>query len=123
MKLLKLSFLTLLFISVTGSKPAKSSDKLNVLFIIADDLNCALGAYGDPLAITPNIDKLAKVLAPGVTLSRAQVIRMLVEEKVKKVSKRKIINFQKKILRESYLEMLEDAKSNNEWVVPNRMVA
>jgi len=31
-----------------------------------------------------NIDKLAKVLAPGVTLSRAQVIRMLVEEKVKK---------------------------------------
>lgn len=60
MKLLKLSFLTLLFISVTGSKPAKSTDKLNVLFIIADDLNCALGAYGDPLAITPNIDKLAK---------------------------------------------------------------
>ena len=33
-----------------------------------------------------NIDKLAKVLAPGVTLSRAQVIRMLVEEKVKKLN-------------------------------------
>jgi len=32
------------------------------------------------------IDKLAKVLAPGVTLSRAQVIRMLVEEKVKKLN-------------------------------------
>jgi len=31
-------------------------------------------------------DKLAKVLAPGVTLSRAQVIRMLVEEKVKKLN-------------------------------------
>jgi len=29
---------------------------------------------------------LAKVLAPGVTLSRAQVIRMLVEEKVKKLN-------------------------------------
>jgi len=51
------------------------------------------------------------------------IVADIVEEKVKKVSKRKIINFQKKILRESYLEMLEDAKSNNEWVVPNRMVA
>jgi len=60
MKLLKISFLILFFISLSGSKPAISSDKLNVLFIIADDLNCALGAYGDPLAITPNIDKLAK---------------------------------------------------------------
>ena len=29
---------------------------------------------------------IAKVLAPGVTLSRAQVIRMLVEEKVKKLN-------------------------------------
>ena len=60
MKLLKISFLILIFISLTGSKPAISSNKLNVLFIIADDLNCALGAYGDPLAITPNIDQLAK---------------------------------------------------------------
>ena len=33
-----------------------------------------------------NIDKLAKTLAPGITLSRAQVIRMLVEEKVKKLN-------------------------------------
>ena len=46
-----------------------------------------------------------------------------VVEKVKKVSKRKIINFQKKKLRESFLDMLVDAKSNNEWVVPNRLVA
>ena len=30
------------------------------------------------------IDKLTKVLAPGVILSRAQVIRMLVDEKAKK---------------------------------------
>ena len=60
MKLLKFSFLTLLFLSVTGSKPSKQSNKMNVLFIIADDLNCALGAYGDSLAITPNLDKLAK---------------------------------------------------------------
>ena len=32
------------------------------------------------------IDKMTKLLAPGVTLSRAQVIRMLVDEKVKKLN-------------------------------------
>ena len=31
------------------------------------------------------IDKMTKVLAPGITLSRAQVIRMLVDEKAKKL--------------------------------------
>ncbi|MFB1027912.1 MAG: sulfatase, partial [Flavobacteriaceae bacterium] len=60
MKLLKFIFLILIFLSITGSKPIRQSNKMNVLFIIADDLNCALGAYGDPLAITPNIDRLAK---------------------------------------------------------------
>ncbi len=30
--------------------------------------------------------KLTKTLAPGITLSRAQVIRMLVKEKVKKLN-------------------------------------
>ena len=70
MKLLKISFLTLLFISISGSKPVISYNKLNVLFIIADDLNCALGAYGDPLAITPNIDKLAKM---GVVFGNTHV--------------------------------------------------
>tara|TARA_B100000780_G_C21087299_1_gene438078 strand:+ start:165 stop:482 length:318 start_codon:yes stop_codon:yes gene_type:complete len=46
-----------------------------------------------------------------------------VVEKVKKVSKRKVINFQKKTLRNSFMMMLQDAKTNNEWVVPNRLVA
>ena len=32
------------------------------------------------------IDKLTKILAPGVTLRRAQVIRMLVDEKAKKLN-------------------------------------
>ena len=59
MKFLKFAILFFVVITITATKPSKSTEKLNFLFIIADDLNCALGAYGDSLAITPNIDKLA----------------------------------------------------------------
>jgi arylsulfatase A-like enzyme len=49
---------------------AQYSEKFNVLLIIADDLNCAIGAYGDPLAETPNIDRLAQ---EGVMFTNAHV--------------------------------------------------
>ena len=47
-----------------------SSDKFNVLFIIADDLNCDIGAYGNNDVYTPNIDKLA---SEGVLFENAHV--------------------------------------------------
>ena len=39
---------------------SKKSEKLNVLLIIADDLNCDIGAYGNIVVKTPNIDRLTE---------------------------------------------------------------
>lgn len=50
----------------TASLYAK--EPVNVLFLICDDLNCDMGAYGHPQVKTPNIDKLA---ARGTLFKRA----------------------------------------------------
>jgi iduronate 2-sulfatase len=42
------------------SAPADSKTSPNILFVVVDDLNVALGCYGDSKALTPNIDRLAK---------------------------------------------------------------
>lgn len=54
----------LLILARGCSSPEKDMTRPNVLFISIDDLRPALGAFGDTLAITPNLDILA---AEGIT--------------------------------------------------------
>ena len=68
MKLTIIAVLTLVFCAATPVFPSGDSDRPNVLFIAADDLRMNLGCYGDRLAITPNLDKLA---ARGLRFDRA----------------------------------------------------
>lgn len=53
---------------IAAPASAAESRRPNVLFLMSDDLNNLLGCYGDPLAKTPNIDRLA---ARGVRFDRA----------------------------------------------------
>ena len=60
---MKTTIKTLLSALIIFSCETKNQDidneNLNVLFIMADDLNCDLGSYGHSQVISPNIDKLA----------------------------------------------------------------
>jgi iduronate 2-sulfatase len=46
----------------------QAADKPNVLFIAVDDLRPELGCYGSPIAVSPNLDALAK---NGLLFNRA----------------------------------------------------
>ena len=65
---LTLALLTALLLVPWNALPAAEARKLNVLFIIVDDLTTTLGCYGDPDARTPHMDALA---ARGVWFDHA----------------------------------------------------
>lgn len=53
---------------ITLQAPAAGPDRPNVLLLVSDDLNTHLNCYGQPMAITPNIDALAR---RGIRFDRA----------------------------------------------------
>ncbi len=57
-----------LWSGMVGVGQINGSERTNVLFIAIDDLAVTLGCYGDPVAKTPHIDRLA---ANGVRFHRA----------------------------------------------------
>ena len=65
MKLLPAILASLL---LTTSSLEAAETRLNVLFIAVDDLRPTLGCYEDPIALSPNIDRLAR---RGVVFRRA----------------------------------------------------
>jgi N-sulfoglucosamine sulfohydrolase len=52
---MRLALLALLLLAT----PLRAAEKPNIVWIVAEDLSPNLGCYGDPDAITPNLDKLA----------------------------------------------------------------
>jgi iduronate 2-sulfatase len=63
--MIRIALPLLLFVA----SPVAAADKMNVLFVVSDDLtNNALSCYGSPVGKSPNLDKLA---AKGVRFDRA----------------------------------------------------
>ena len=49
----------ILFVSSAAGLCAAERPRPNILWVVCEDINPQLGCYGDPQAVTPNIDKLA----------------------------------------------------------------
>ena len=64
-----LYLLSAIFLTIISScSPELKPRQPNILFIPVDDLRPDIGCYGNEIAITPNIDKVAE---QGVTFTRA----------------------------------------------------
>ena len=63
-----LSLAFFLFMGLLRGEPPVARKGPNVLFVVVDDLAATLGCYGDVVAKTPHIDRLA---ASGVRFERA----------------------------------------------------
>jgi iduronate 2-sulfatase len=59
MKTLPRIIVSCLLLTLFNTQVITAAQKLNVLFIAADDLNCDIGCYGNKLVKTPNLDRLA----------------------------------------------------------------
>lgn len=60
-------FVMLALLTAIGCSGPNEKQKPNILFISIDDLRPSLGVYDDPVAVTPNIDRLA---GEGMTFRR-----------------------------------------------------
>lgn len=54
-----ITFLILFYCSIGFCQSPSNESQPNILLILVDDLKPTLGVYNDPIAISPNIDKLA----------------------------------------------------------------